>query len=214
MNPRERVPSDAAARILATLAEAGIEMQPVAAHRRLIVNETPGHDLAEFISQEYGIRILAVPENSVDAQIREQLAAREVPVPARVGREAGIELWLIPPGTQTIGSVAHLIADNPAKYGGLLRAAGEAHRRVYDSEIGGAAPIPGIAMCDRFAFAPDVHSSEGVGVYLIPPYAFDPNQPRDGFAHEIYDEFAAMDMFDPNDLLILGQQMQEGGGGI
>jgi hypothetical protein len=215
MSSRESRRAAGSEDVLAVLSAAGIPMETVARQRRLITGQSEGHELAEFVSPEYGVRILAVPENSPDAEWRRNLAANNVPVPAQVGSESGIGLWLIPPGTRTIGDSAHLIALDPQKYIGLLRAVGEAHRIIYDSGLGGIAPVEGTSMIDRFAFAPDVHSPEGVGVFLIPPYVFDPSARRDDFAHHIVDELTAIpELFEQQQLMLFGQQLQEGGGGI
>jgi hypothetical protein len=201
--------------IWTSLAEAGVEMREVEASRRLIGHRIPGRPpTAEFISPQ-DVRLLAVLDDSPDAAWRTRLEESNVPVPERLGHEGVVELWFIPPGTKTIGSVAHLIAANPQKYGGLLHAVGEAHRRAFESEVGAVAPVEGVRMVDRFAFAPDVKSPNGIRVFLVPPYHFDPELARDGFAHTMYDELAAIpDMFTPQQLLYLGEQMQEGGGGI
>lgn len=201
--------------IWTSLAEAGVEMREVEASRRLLGSQAPGRPpMAEFISPQ-DVRLLAVLDDSPDAEMRTHLETLGISVPERLGQEGIVELWLIPPGTKTIGSVAHLIAANPQKYGGLLRAVGEAHRKAYESEVGAVAPIEGVRMVDRFAFAPDVKSPNGIRVCLMPPYNFDPELPRDAFAHTMHDELAAIpDMFRPQQLLYLGEQMQEGGGGF
>ncbi|HSX34234.1 MAG TPA: hypothetical protein VLF62_01145 [Candidatus Saccharimonadales bacterium] len=215
MSSREKRPGAGADDILATLTTAGIPMEPVALSRRIIVGHAEGHELAEFVSSEYGVRILAVPENGTDALWRARLADNAVPVPTKVGSESGIGLWLIPPGTHTLGDSAHLIAVHPEKYGRLLRMVGEAHRTAYDSGLGGIAPIEGVQLIDRFAFAPDVQSPDGIGVFLLPPYNFDPSARRDDFAHGIVDELSQLPgLFQQKQLLALGQQLQEGGGGI
>jgi len=215
MIPGERAPSERAYDILASLAAAGIPMEPVARHRRIITGHAEGHELAEFVSTEHGVRILAVPDIGVDSFWRARLANNNVPVPKKVGVEAGVGLWLIPPGTHTLGDSAHLIAVQSQKYSGLLRVVGEAHRAAYDRGLGGVAPVEGVRMIDRFAFTPDVQSPEGVSVLLLPPYNFDPTARRDDFAHRIIDELAELPgLFDKRQLMLLGQQLQEGGGGV
>jgi hypothetical protein len=215
MTYREAAPADGPDDVFTRLAALDIPMEPVSRSRRLIKAHVPGHPLIEFMSPDYDMRILAAPEGSSDARWRAHLAANNVPVPQQVGSEADIGLWLIPPGTRTVGDSAHLIADNPDKYGRLLRVVGEAHRAVYDAGLGGIAPVEGVNILDRFAFAPDVRSPEGVSAFLLPPYEFNPDARRNDFAHQIIDELAAIpDMFERRRLMQLGQQLQEGGGGV
>ena len=214
MTFREGLPKGGSSDILATLGAAGMVIEYVEPDRRLVVAQVPGHDAAEFVSPRHGgMRFLAVPQDSHDAAERARLEAHGVPVLQEVGQEQGIGLWLVPPGTYSVGASAHLIAGNPVKYGGLLRVVGEVQRRAVEAGIGVTAPLEGVRLVDRFAFAPDLRSPGGVGVYMIPPYAFDPDMTPDAFAEQVTQELAATRLLEPDQLAYLSQQVGQGVGG-
>ncbi|HSW99340.1 MAG TPA: hypothetical protein VLF71_05920 [Candidatus Saccharimonadales bacterium] len=173
--------------------------------------ETAGQVL-EFYSSYAGSRLLAMPRNSYDSETHHDLSSRGLPVLARYGDNPSqdVDLLLIPPGTWPLGSRLHIVRRDLQLYSRLLWMVGQSQRQQYDRGMGVVVASGDLRAIDHFAFTPDLRSTTGQELSLLPPYMIGPEGTPEMFAETISRELAESGEFSEHELAYLREAVTQG----
>jgi hypothetical protein len=155
--------------ILTQLAAAHIQTNPVDPERCLLSSTPADRPMEEFFSSDTG-RVIAMPLSGVDGVCHTELATLGLPVFRQIGDMGGIGLYHVPPGSRPLGSVVHLIGQDVAHFGTVMRQVGAIQGTLIAHGKGLLwSPDPSRRLLDRYAFVPG-GEDEGARLILVPPY--------------------------------------------
>lgn len=145
----------------------GDVLQPVGAAHKLVDEQFVTEPIAEFYSDKFGSRMLAIPYNSRSSQLHVRLAEVKLPVFSSLYTN-DLLLLLVPEGAMPVEDILLPVARDPGSYGQIFFEVGRVLRSLEEHGLG----LPVQSVLSGLAFAADEKAEHGARLFLIPPYDF------------------------------------------